>query len=297
MLTVDYLLGDNRNRYFGRGHKRTTYEVKLKNILEGVGSLHQEGLWSSKQSEIVQQHLSTLDGIVLAHLFGSEILKRMGVNLNQYRLSHFEIKSGIKAIEELVNLRLELQNFKMTNQVIEFDCLVMDMKVCLGYQLLECMENVVAIGEQGRDFLSTHLRDRQHDIYDVEFSDSSISCKAEQVLIKDIEYSGVGSLEQNYYSLLELLIIFSQMAEMLAYHIEEISREESNTMWMKQVSADLDSPILNGVVELSGSVSKNRLLKIREEHWKVYEMSGYDVDHKVVFKSKIAQKLPDGGGQ
>lgn len=36
MLTVDYLLGDNRNRYFGRGHKRTTYEVKLKNILEGV---------------------------------------------------------------------------------------------------------------------------------------------------------------------------------------------------------------------------------------------------------------------
>lgn len=27
MLTVDYLLGDNRNRYFGRGHKRTTYEV------------------------------------------------------------------------------------------------------------------------------------------------------------------------------------------------------------------------------------------------------------------------------
>ena len=174
----------------------------MKNILEGVGSLHQEGLWSSKQSEIVQQHLSTLDGIVLAHLFGSEILKRMGVSLNQYRLSHFEIKSGIKAIEELVNLRLELQNFKMTNQVIEFDCLVMDMKVCLGYQLLECMENVVAIGEQGRDFLSTHLRDRQHDIYDVEFSDSSISCKAEQVLIKDIEYSGVGSLEKNYYSLL-----------------------------------------------------------------------------------------------
>ena len=82
-------------------------EYKLKNILEGVGSLHQEGLWSSKQSEIIQQHLSTLDGIVLAHLFGSEILKRMGVSLNQYRLSHFEIKSGIKAIEELVNLKLE----------------------------------------------------------------------------------------------------------------------------------------------------------------------------------------------
>ncbi len=37
MLTVDYLLGDNKNRYFGRGHKRTIYEVKLKNILEGVG--------------------------------------------------------------------------------------------------------------------------------------------------------------------------------------------------------------------------------------------------------------------
>lgn len=37
MLTVDYLLGYNKNRYFGRGHKKTTYEVKLKNILEGVG--------------------------------------------------------------------------------------------------------------------------------------------------------------------------------------------------------------------------------------------------------------------
>jgi len=115
MLTVDYLLGDNRNRYFGRGHKRTTYLVKLKNILEGVGSLHQEGLWSSKQSEIIQQHLSTLDGIVLAHLFGSEILKRMGVSLNQYRLSHFEIKSEIKAIEKFKIRITKFQNDESSN--------------------------------------------------------------------------------------------------------------------------------------------------------------------------------------
>ena len=30
------------------------YSEDYKNILEGVGSLHQEGLWSSKQSEIIQ---------------------------------------------------------------------------------------------------------------------------------------------------------------------------------------------------------------------------------------------------
>ena len=112
MLTVDYLLGDNRNRYFGRGHKRTTYEVKLKNILEGVGSLHQEGLWSSKQSEIVQQHLSTLDGIVLAHLFGSEILKRMGVRLNQYRLSHFEIKVRDKSYRRIGKFKIRITKFQ-----------------------------------------------------------------------------------------------------------------------------------------------------------------------------------------
>lgn len=25
MLTIDYLLGDNKNRYFGRGHKRKRF--------------------------------------------------------------------------------------------------------------------------------------------------------------------------------------------------------------------------------------------------------------------------------
>ena len=48
MLTVDYLLGDNRNRYFGRGYKRTTYEVLI--LFENLFKLRQRRLVVLKYS-------------------------------------------------------------------------------------------------------------------------------------------------------------------------------------------------------------------------------------------------------
>jgi hypothetical protein len=64
MATVDALLGDHRQRYFGDGHKRTLYNVvEIDDTL--FGSITHSGTWSSKSQQEVQPHLSTLDGVIL----------------------------------------------------------------------------------------------------------------------------------------------------------------------------------------------------------------------------------------
>ena len=64
-------------------------------------------------------------------------------------------------------------------------------------------------------------------------------------------------------SILELLLVFSQMAEMLAYHADDIDRECSETLWMKNVKAELSQSIPNDEISLIGKITKNKLLDMK----------------------------------
>ena len=93
-------------------------------------------------------------------------------------------------------------------------------------------------------------------------------------------------------SILELLLVFSQMAEMLAYHADDIDRECSETLWMKNVKAELSQPIPNDEISLIGKITKNKLLDMKGKDWKIFEMSGTDTKNRVRISSKIAHQLP-----
>lgn len=113
------------------------------------------------------------------------------------------------------------------------------------------------------------------------------------MISKNKEYKGISSNLSKNYSLLELLIIFSQMAEMLAYHADDINRECSETLWMKNVSAEISELIPNGELELLGKITKNKLLDMKGKNWKIFEMSGTDTQSRIKISSKIAHQLPE----
>lgn len=151
-----------------------------------------------------------------------------------------------------------------------------------------------------KDYLQNHLKDIHHNIYDVSFLETldtadkcSIFCKTNKVIGKNKEYKGISSNLSKNYSLLELLIIFSQMAEMLAYHADDINRECSETLWMKNVSAEISELIPNGELELLGKITKNKLLDMKGKNWKIFEMSGTDTQSRIKISSKIAHQLPE----
>jgi hypothetical protein len=84
------------------------------------------------------------------------------------------------------------------------------------------------------------------------------------------------------------------MAQMLAYHTDDIDRECSETLWMKNVSAQVSEPISNGLLELSGNITKNKQLKLKGKDWKIYQMIGTDAQNRINISCKIAHQLPEG---
>lgn len=302
MIDVDTLLGDHRTRYFGDGHKRTNYEIVFdEDKNQFYGEITQLGLWSNKSDKVIQPHLSTLDGLILASLLAEKYLESKNELPENFYLSKFTIKSGMKPIENLNKVPVVLRKVKLDKDSVEFNIFVSDMKVEIEFQRFAVFsrnnneENI-----DKKDYLQNHLKDIHHNIYDVSFLETldtadkcSIFCKTNKVISKNKEYKGISSNLFKNYSLLELLIIFSQIAEMLAYHVDDIDRECSETLWMKNVSAEISELIPNGELELLGKITKNKLLDMKGKKWKIFEMSGTDTQSRIKISSKIAHQLPE----
>lgn len=301
MANVDALLGDHRQRYFGDGHKRTLYGVtKIDDNL--FGSISHSGTWSSKSQQEVQPHLSTLDGVILASLLAEKYLESIGEDSSSYFLTKFEIKSGMKPIENLNEIPLILKSSVTENDYALFNVLILDMKVSVTFKNIDSSGKVAGAGEGFEGFISNHLKNIQHDIYDISFLDTldtadkcSIFCKANRANSQLVDYKGISANFSHCYSLLELLIVFSQMAEMLAYHADNIDRDCSQTLWMKNVTAELAHPIPVDEIELLGKIRKNKLIDMKDHNWKIFEMSGADTKNRICISSKIAHQLPDLG--
>lgn len=245
--------------------------------------------------------MSTLDGLILASLLAEKYLESKNELPENFYLSKFTIKSGMKPIENLNKVPVVLRKVKLDKDSVEFNIFVSDMKVEIEFQRFAVFsrnnneENI-----DKKDYLQNHLKDIHHNIYDVSFLETldtadkcSIFCKTNKVISKNKEYKGISSNLFKNYSLLELLIIFSQIAEMLAYHVDDIDRECSETLWMKNVSAEISELIPNGELELLGKITKNKLLDMKGKKWKIFEMSGTDTQSRIKISSKIAHQLPE----
>ncbi|MFC3932256.1 AvrD family protein [Streptococcus dentapri] len=302
MIDVDTLLGDHRMRYFGDGHKRTDYSIIFKeNVHQFYGAISQSGLWSNKSDKIIQPHLSTLDGVILASLLAEKYLEEEKESPENFFLSKFMIKSGMKPIENLNQVPVALRKKDLNKNKAEFDISVLDMKIKLEFQRFTVFSKTIEKEKiDKKEYLPNHLKDIHHKIYDISFLETldtadrcSIFCKANKVINKNYEYKGISSNFSKSYSLLELLIIFSQMAEMLAYHADDIDRECSETLWMKNVSAEISEPIPNGELGLLAKITKNKLLDMKGKRWKIFEMSGTDTQSRIKISGKIAHQLPE----
>lgn len=109
MVDVDTLLGDHKTRYFGDGHKRTSYSINRDQNNQAYGTITQSGVWSNKSDKVIQPHLSTLDGIVLASLAAEGYLKEQYEACEDFYLSKFSVKSGRKPIEDLNRVPIVVQ--------------------------------------------------------------------------------------------------------------------------------------------------------------------------------------------
>ncbi len=299
-MFADDILGDYETRYFGAGHKRTSYKLKG-SFPDCRAEVFQTDGWSVKDGCQMKPHLSTIDGIILAVMYVEKHMKENNVHilLDSFFLYAFEIKSGVMPVEDLMDVSLDMKKEEILEKKAYFEVVVGGMAVKLKFKSVksDSYNNDCCIQEMDNDnahYFSEHLKNVKHNVGDISFGENSIACVISREEMRNVSYNGIGKLLANTISILEWLIIFSQMGQLLAYEIDSINRQESETLWMKNIKAEMDLLVTyKKPLFVSGGIVKSSLLNIKSKMWRIFEMAGSADNGNVRFEGKIAHILPD----
>jgi len=145
------------------------------------------------------------------------------------------------------------------------------------------------------NYMKNHLKNCRHDITEVEFLNGMEMLSEVNRIKNDVpSYFGVNSEVSQTISLLEWLIIFSQMSQVLAYNFDDIERKYSDTFWMREVKAALDEPYeyTSNSISVSGGINKTKIISMKDEAWRTFDMAGETFDGILKITAKIAHKIP-----
>lgn len=304
-MVVDEILGAFETRYFGAGHKNTDYS-----LIEGietnnpdselvvVAQINQSCSWSEKNGEIQKPHLSTIDGLILAVLAAENYLytRYPEIDIEMLYLSSFEIKAGVVPVDDLRRIPMHIEKAVIQKDSQQFTVFILGMRISFQLKVAKMPAHHKANEEQTQHYMGNHLKNLHHDIQDIEiFNGKEIMCEVTRDTSREPDYSGIGSKVANAMSLIEWLIIFSQMSQIVAYNFDDIERKYSDTFWMRLAKAEMDEPIQYSDEQLlvSGGISKTQVISMNGENWRTFNMAGETADSNVRFTGKLAHKVPN----
>ncbi|MGX7048713.1 AvrD family protein [Pseudolactococcus piscium] len=245
-MLVDKILGNYNERYFGLGHKQTTYS-EIFDLHEEAGdfigyvALHQDSCWSKKKDVVVTPHLSSLDGIVLAVLMVEKYLEKMApwLSLDSLLVESFEIKAGATPIEDLNRIPVKLKKMYQDKETYAATIHILNMKINLSLRRYD-LDLVAPETESDISYVATHLKSMTHDLTNIDLlSEKYANCDVVRQCISKPIYSGISSRYSASISIFEWLIIVSQFAQVMAYNFDKITRCDSDTLWMRTIKAEI----------------------------------------------------------
>lgn len=303
--TVDEFLGNSQKRYFGEGHKYSSYAIHLArdatDFSHYSGTVLQEKAWSVKDGLEMTPHLSTIDAIILSIMAIEKKYEKSQPEwpLSRYYLSSFQIKAGNAAEENLENIQIELlQEERVGQEKIAFWLKVGQLHVQCALELLPESVQLKSQNKTGANYLENHLKAVTHQLTNIQIT-PNYEIMSDIQTVRSVKAKtgegaqGLNSLVATHMSLIEWLIIFAQLSQVEAYHHDALERDQTDVYWMRQVSAAMDK---NYFLEADpqvviGRIDDVKILKFRQEEWHVFKMSGESIDQLVTFSGNLAHKV------
>lgn len=245
-------LGDPSGRFFSNGYKRATYTTHTVSTSHDIDALTSRiaatidvGLpanWSVKKSGVQPPHVSTVDAIVVAMRSCATLLTRVSPQpLSDLSIVRVAVVGGDKPQETLDNISvagtLELQT---ANGRSRFRCEVGSLRVTLVVSGLLIDQIRHDLGQHptvdptnDSSYWNEGFRRVSHTITDVTADIDALEATG------TIEVSGelpeADGLEHSLgcrLPFVEAFVCTLQLAQVLFYTLDGLSRSDSNTLWM-----------------------------------------------------------------
>ena len=310
---VDRILGPSELRYFGSGHRNSRYELEGIEVggdhdLKCRGTVHQLGSWSSKNGEQRARHLSSIDALVLG-LMVTESLLRMGEDvsptghdLDDYQLTGFSLHAGTHPVPaEGVPLAGKMSTTRDGCLSVSIKCGGIKEKL----QFLSPISNCGVAGEPSHrgecaravPFMPNHLQHRIQVFHRCDLADDgkSASMSADLIRTDEVNFTGLGSGHSLSPSLLEYILVWAQLIEIMAYNYDNVSRDKCGNFWMRSVEIGTNGRLLPARrtdLDFVAYFTKSRLLNVAGSSFRVLSMEGNSAEGAISGKASVAHALP-----
>lgn len=297
-MNANDILGNYDTRYFGAGHKHTTYamtDVKknTKGNYTAIASLDlNTDKWSTKNGVQQVAHVSTIDAVALSCLIIETAIAPL--NLDNYFIHKFDFKAGSSAIEDIKNIDMEVTKLNFDDPIISFKTVLEGIKVSIVLKKSEFYKQSHYKFADYDSFLDNHLKDTYLDIDKINYlGNSGLSTSINRKRNPQVIYHGLGSCIQDHLSILEWLVVFSQIGEIMAYNYDHITRQCSNNLWMKHVTATFnEKATVSYPITTISEVTHASIIEMKGNRWRILKEKGSDINNEVFFEAKIAHQLP-----
>jgi hypothetical protein len=304
--TIEQVLGPGDARYFGRGFQRVTQVLtdvaigsdRITGTVSATARVDYPTDWSTKTTPPPGPHLSTVDALIIAGQLAEAYLTH-GHRLDSAArarmwLRGFEMKSGAAAQTALAAIPVQGRRSSMrlgpwgTNTVIsvfEFRIGALRLSCQVQHEVgtpvvtpatwpdLDQLLGPAADRQYGRGFAQ-----RRHDIRDLVIDAPRQHARATVHIAETQPGSpeGMAASFEPTLSLIDATVCTAQLAQVLAYHREDVHRDQTDTLWMRRFGMRRDTPTLpiTDPVTMAGRVLRRRRVDRMGKSWRMYDMDG-----------------------
>lgn len=266
--SVDAYLGDGETRFFGEGYKRAAHRFTDILSADGEGGpviiataavAYPPG-WSRKGDTDQRPHLSTIDVLVLGVQVAELWLAwHVGLGEDAVRsawIRDAQIKAGSSPVEDeldavpLVAWRSDtsesLSGPERTVSILECTVSTLFLRIEVDHPAESSSQPAAPLDEHERRPFGGAYRARSQQVRDVMVAADRLQARAKVELRSwgGAAAPGVG-IEGHFQpsiGLIDGFVVALQLGQILLYELDEVTRAESNTLWMRSTRWQASAP-------------------------------------------------------
>lgn len=327
--SIDDYLGPAESRFFGAGYRRADHRVsdvrvRPRDLSDGIADATDVTAtvdvaypvdWSKKVEHIdLRPHLSTIDMLVLgAQLCEAHLAHAQGLSPLARRrawLRKVTLRSGTAPQEDLCALQGTARLRGRTPVARQTDLADSTYECAIGlmrarYEIrhetgtpatagADFATAEQLLGDSRRRYYGEGFKARRHTLEDVEIDMENLQAAARvRMHTADNVPDGLESEYQPNVSFVDCFVVNLQLAQVLMYELDSVSRRNSHTLWMLRTTLQAEDPArpLSVATRAEAAIVDKMLVTLRDAQWREVEIHGHFGG--VSLRCSFAHQLPE----
>jgi len=308
---IDAVLGDRAGRFFGEGYKRIDHRIfditlggdaQGRPHLSAVAGVAYPLDWSRKSTRVLEPHLSSIDCAIFGYRLLAVLLRECcgltEAEITRCWMPYVQFSSGTTATESLDEFPITVTVTEMSDASLTLtgalgSSMTLEATVALPNAPRPCSRELRTVHEHGGGYYDGPVYQRGQYLRDLVVTED-IGTVAAAIQLTETESPtglvGVADAYQPCACLVDTTVILAQLSQVLLYQLDNIARRDSETLWMRRMTARAATPPASIPTTAATRMVRSMVLTFGGGPWRISTWEAEFADCEIRYD--LAHRLP-----